>query len=200
MPSIGLGLLPIYWYFWKNARDPEYDSPRKWLTVTLAGIVLVHVPRRPHRQQRPGVRIMSTTTQRRRARRVVIARLLGGVPDFRDGVRHRDADHLRDLRNAELAAVHLSSREPTGWISVWAAAVRDEGPAMHWYGWTATTLLGAAVLGLLATKLPESIDQEDSPVAGLDHAAGGGAGSDLRAAVLLAVVADGRLLSRCGLR
>ena len=27
---------------------------------------------------------------------------------------------------------------------------------MHWYGWTATTLLGAAVLGLLATKLPES--------------------------------------------
>ncbi len=36
MASIGLGLLPIYWYFWKNARDPEYDSPRKWLTVTLA--------------------------------------------------------------------------------------------------------------------------------------------------------------------
>jgi len=34
--SIGLGLLPIYWYFWKNARNPEYDSPRKWLTVTLA--------------------------------------------------------------------------------------------------------------------------------------------------------------------
>jgi hypothetical protein len=33
---IGLGLLPIYWYFWKNPRDPEYDSPRKWLTVTLA--------------------------------------------------------------------------------------------------------------------------------------------------------------------
>jgi hypothetical protein len=38
LASIGIGLLPIYWYFWKNARDPEYDSPRKWLTVTLAGI------------------------------------------------------------------------------------------------------------------------------------------------------------------
>jgi hypothetical protein len=38
----------------------------------------------------------------------------------------------------------------------WAAAVKDEGPAMHWYGWTATTLIGAGVLGLLATKLPES--------------------------------------------
>src|SRR5262245_31489822 len=34
--AIALGLLPIYWYFWKNARDPEYDSPRRWLTVTLA--------------------------------------------------------------------------------------------------------------------------------------------------------------------
>lgn len=36
LASIGLGLLPIYWYFWKNARNSEYDSPRKWLTVTLA--------------------------------------------------------------------------------------------------------------------------------------------------------------------
>jgi hypothetical protein len=36
LASIGLGLLPIYWFFWKNARDPQYDSPRKWLTVTLA--------------------------------------------------------------------------------------------------------------------------------------------------------------------
>jgi hypothetical protein len=36
---IGLGLLPIYWYFWKNARNPEYDSPRRWLTVVLAVMV-----------------------------------------------------------------------------------------------------------------------------------------------------------------
>lgn len=34
--TIGLGLLPIYWFFWKNVRDPQYDSARKWLTVTLA--------------------------------------------------------------------------------------------------------------------------------------------------------------------
>lgn len=38
----------------------------------------------------------------------------------------------------------------------WAPAVRDEGPAMYWYGWTATTLIGAAVLGLIAAMLPES--------------------------------------------
>ena len=36
--TIGLGLLPIYWYFWKNARDARFDSVRKWLTVTLAGM------------------------------------------------------------------------------------------------------------------------------------------------------------------
>ena len=34
--TIGLGLLPIYWFFWKNARNADYDSARKWLTVTLA--------------------------------------------------------------------------------------------------------------------------------------------------------------------
>ena len=39
----------------------------------------------------------------------------------------------------------------------WAAAVRDQGPAMHWYGWTATTLIGSAVLGLLATLLPQQV-------------------------------------------
>ncbi len=33
---IGLGMLPIYWYFWKNARNPEYDAARKGITVTLA--------------------------------------------------------------------------------------------------------------------------------------------------------------------
>jgi len=38
LATIGLGLLPIYWYFWKNAREVEYDSARKGLTLTLAGI------------------------------------------------------------------------------------------------------------------------------------------------------------------
>jgi hypothetical protein len=39
LASIGLGLLPIYWFFWKNARNPDYDSARKWLTVVLAAMV-----------------------------------------------------------------------------------------------------------------------------------------------------------------
>jgi len=35
MVSLGLGMLPIYWYLWKNARVAEFDSARKWLTVVL---------------------------------------------------------------------------------------------------------------------------------------------------------------------
>jgi hypothetical protein len=38
-----------------------------------------------------------------------------------------------------------------------APAVRDQGPAMYWYGWTVTMLIGGAVLGFIATKLPESV-------------------------------------------
>jgi hypothetical protein len=38
LASFGLGILPIYWYFWKNARNPEYDSARKWVTVVLASL------------------------------------------------------------------------------------------------------------------------------------------------------------------
>jgi hypothetical protein len=36
--TIGLGLLPVYWYLWKNARDVASDSARKWLTAVLAAI------------------------------------------------------------------------------------------------------------------------------------------------------------------
>ena len=39
----------------------------------------------------------------------------------------------------------------------YAASRKDEGPAMHWYGWTANTLIGAGLFGILATMLPESI-------------------------------------------
>ena len=39
----------------------------------------------------------------------------------------------------------------------WAAGRKGEGPAMYWYGWTATTILGSAVLGALATLLPGGV-------------------------------------------
>jgi hypothetical protein len=34
---------------------------------------------------------------------------------------------------------------------------QGEGPVMYWYGWTATAMLGAGALGVLATFLPEQI-------------------------------------------
>jgi hypothetical protein len=42
----------------------------------------------------------------------------------------------------------------------YAAARRDEGPAMHWYGWTVNTLIGAGILGVVATMLPESLTRK----------------------------------------
>jgi hypothetical protein len=38
MAVLGLGLLPAYWFFWKNAQAPEYDSVRKWSTLVLTAI------------------------------------------------------------------------------------------------------------------------------------------------------------------
>ena len=34
--SIGLTLLPAYWYFWKNAQNPDYDNARNGVTLVLA--------------------------------------------------------------------------------------------------------------------------------------------------------------------
>jgi hypothetical protein len=39
----------------------------------------------------------------------------------------------------------------------YASARRDEGPAMYWYGWLASSALGATTLGGLSALLPEKI-------------------------------------------
>lgn len=38
LATIGLVILPAYWYFWKNAQSPEYDGARRAVTVVLAVI------------------------------------------------------------------------------------------------------------------------------------------------------------------
>jgi hypothetical protein len=38
----------------------------------------------------------------------------------------------------------------------WGPSRSGEGPAMYWYGWTATSLIAGFVVSLLATLLPES--------------------------------------------
>jgi hypothetical protein len=42
----------------------------------------------------------------------------------------------------------------------WEAGRSGEGPAMYWYGWTATTLLAGTVVSYLATLLPESVTKK----------------------------------------
>jgi hypothetical protein len=37
----------------------------------------------------------------------------------------------------------------------WTPARSGEGPTMYWYGWTATTLLGSAAVGTIATLFPQ---------------------------------------------
>ncbi len=37
--TLGLVLLPAYWYLWKNAQNPDYDNARKGVTLVLAVIV-----------------------------------------------------------------------------------------------------------------------------------------------------------------
>jgi hypothetical protein len=34
--TLGLVLLPVYWYFWKNSQNAEYDTPRRMATILLA--------------------------------------------------------------------------------------------------------------------------------------------------------------------
>ena len=89
------------------------------------------------------------------------------------------------MRNWPLFTYHPGTNR---WIWFYAPAVRNEGPAMHWYGWTANTLIGSAVLGMLAAHAAGKDRQQDSVVAGLDLAARRGAGPDLCAEILLAVV------------
>ena len=34
--AMGLGLLPAYWYFWRQPLSPDYAVIRKWVTIFLA--------------------------------------------------------------------------------------------------------------------------------------------------------------------
>jgi len=42
----------------------------------------------------------------------------------------------------------------------WEAARSGEGPAMYWYGWTATCLVASTILGIIGSLLPASFAQK----------------------------------------
>ena len=56
--------------------------------------------------------------------------------------------------NLPLFTFHPGTNRVDFW---WAAARSGEGPAMYWYGWTATMLIASTVVGWLATLLPERV-------------------------------------------
>ena len=59
----------------------------------------------------------------------------------------------------DMAALPLFTYHPgTDRIDLgFASPRRDEGPAMYWYGWLASSALGASLFGLLAAMLPEKV-------------------------------------------
>ena len=62
-----------------------------------------------------------------------------------------------DMMNWPLFTYHPGPNE----VDLFYARPRPgEGPAMYWYGWTATSMLAAAVLGMLATFLPERVTRK----------------------------------------
>ena len=62
-----------------------------------------------------------------------------------------------DMMNWPLFTYHPATNQVD---LFYAPPRRGEGPAMYWYGWTATSILAAAVLGVLATFLPEHITRK----------------------------------------
>jgi hypothetical protein len=59
----------------------------------------------------------------------------------------------------DMAALPMFTYHPgTGRIDPGFVRARpDEGPAMYWYGWIASSGLGASIVGFLAAQLPEKI-------------------------------------------
>jgi hypothetical protein len=42
----------------------------------------------------------------------------------------------------------------------WGPGRSGEGPAMYWYGWVASALIGSSILGLVGTMLSDSVTKK----------------------------------------
>jgi len=62
-----------------------------------------------------------------------------------------------EMQNWPLFTYHPGT-DRVEWL--YGPSVRDQGPAMYWYGWIGTTLIASAILGVLATLLPERITRK----------------------------------------
>src|SRR5262249_49798953 len=117
------------------------------------GYVLVHLSRRPLRQQREGVLVMSTTTTTTSA---VPAGSLATSVKFMAfalamGLASPVLYVLCDIFGLPLFTYHPATNR---FDLFWAPGRSGEGPAMYWYGWTGTTILIGAAMGFVATLFP----------------------------------------------
>jgi hypothetical protein len=100
---------------------------------------------------------MSTTTNTRSA--ATASKLLTSSPAFKTfaivfGFATAALYVICDMMNWPLFTYHPATNQMD---LFYAPPRRGEGPAMYWYGWTATSMLGAAMLGVLATFLPAHV-------------------------------------------
>ena len=102
---------------------------------------------------------MSTTTNTRATRAATASRSLAASATFKTfatvfAFSTAALYVVCDMMNWPLFTYHPGTNQ----VDLFYAPPRKgEGPAMYWYGWTATSMLAAAVLGVLATFLPEHV-------------------------------------------
>src|SRR5205823_10300661 len=113
---------------------------------------LVLVPRRPFPQQCAGIWLMTTTTDTRPTRQ---AGSLASSVTFRTfavvfAIISPVIYVICEMQNWPLFTYHPATNQ-IDWLYV--PPVRNQGPAMHWYGWIANGAIGAGVLGVVATML-----------------------------------------------
>ena len=106
--SIGLVLLPAYWFFWKNAQNPEYDTARKVVTVYLAIacwflFIVGHVLNNTR-----GFAHEHADSKHQSNVGAVIMGVIDEVQDLRGYIRGGRAPHLHGLPLNELAGIYLS--------------------------------------------------------------------------------------------
>src|SRR5260370_40734338 len=111
--------------------------------------LLVRVSGGTHRQQRSRLRIMSADTG---AAKATSSRF--GTFALVFGICFGILYVISDMASLPMFTYHPGiDRIDPGF----APPRRDEGPAMYWYGWIATSALGASILGFLGALLPEKI-------------------------------------------
>jgi hypothetical protein len=105
---------------------------------------------------------MSTTTNTTPAAAATVSKSLASSTEFKTfaivfGFGTTALYVICDMMNWPLFTYHPGTDRVD---LFYAQPLQGEGPAMYWYGWTATSMLGAAVLGLLATFLPEHVSRK----------------------------------------